>query len=53
MSKQVHFQVPQWSIFSESLIAYKQLEGVPAASIDVEKESKSFSECTFLRSTAI
>ncbi|KEP31311.1 macrolide 2'-phosphotransferase [Bacillus safensis] len=39
MSKQVHFQVPKWSIFTESLIAYKQLEGVPTASIDVEKQS--------------
>ncbi|MGK9489818.1 Mph(B) family macrolide 2'-phosphotransferase [Bacillus sp. NMCC46] len=39
ISKQVHFQVPKWSIFTESLIAYKQLEGVPAASIDVEQQS--------------
>lgn len=39
MSKQVHFQVPQWSIFTESLIAYKELVGVPAASIDMEKQS--------------
>ncbi len=39
MSNQVHFQVPKWSIFTESLIAYKQLEGVPAASIDVEQQS--------------
>lgn len=39
ISKQVHFQIPKWSIFTESLIAYKQLEGVPAASIDVEQQS--------------
>ncbi|RXJ02439.1 Mph(B) family macrolide 2'-phosphotransferase [Anaerobacillus alkaliphilus] len=30
------FEVPNWSIFSEELIAYKQLSGVPAATIDVE-----------------
>ncbi|WP_035392365.1 macrolide 2'-phosphotransferase [Bacillus sp. UNC125MFCrub1.1] len=39
ISNQVHFQVPKWSIFTENLIAYKQLEGVPAASIDVEQQS--------------
>ncbi|PYZ94765.1 macrolide 2'-phosphotransferase [Salipaludibacillus keqinensis] len=34
----VNFQVPEWSIFSEDLIAYKQLSGAPAATIDVEKQ---------------
>jgi len=33
------FQVPNWSIFSEDLIAYKQLSGIPAATIDVEKQA--------------
>ncbi|MDG5789908.1 macrolide 2'-phosphotransferase [Evansella sp. AB-P1] len=32
----VSFQVPDWSYFSEDFIAYKQLSGVPAATIDVE-----------------
>lgn len=32
------FEVPNWSIFSEDLIAYKQLSGVPAATIDVEQQ---------------
>jgi len=32
------FQVPEWSIFSEELIAYKQLSGAPAATIDVEQQ---------------
>ncbi|OLO37056.1 macrolide 2'-phosphotransferase [Alkalihalophilus pseudofirmus] len=32
------FQVPNWSIFSDELIAYKQLSGVPAATIDVEQQ---------------
>jgi len=33
-----NFQVPNWSIFSEDLIAYKQLSGVPAATIDIEQQ---------------
>ncbi|MDT8860831.1 macrolide 2'-phosphotransferase [Alkalihalobacillus sp. MEB130] len=33
-----NFQVPNWTIFSADLIAYKQLKGVPAATIDVEKQ---------------
>ncbi|MET3505742.1 macrolide 2'-phosphotransferase [Halalkalibacter oceani] len=33
------FQVPDWSIFSEELIAYKQLSGLPAATIDVEQQN--------------
>lgn len=33
------FQVPEWSIFSEDLIAYKQLSGIPAATIDVEQQA--------------
>lgn len=33
------FQVPDWVFFSEDLIAYKQLSGVPAATIDVEKQA--------------
>ncbi|MBC6974929.1 macrolide 2'-phosphotransferase MphL [Bacillus sp. Xin] len=32
------FEVPDWSIFSEDLIAYKQLRGVPAATIDIEQQ---------------
>ncbi|MTI56665.1 macrolide 2'-phosphotransferase [Geosporobacter ferrireducens] len=32
------FQVPDWSIFSEDLIAYEQLNGIPAATIDIEKQ---------------
>lgn len=32
------FQVPDWSIFTEDLIAYKQLSGVPAATIDIEQQ---------------
>ncbi|MDV2682782.1 macrolide 2'-phosphotransferase [Alkalihalophilus lindianensis] len=32
------FEVPDWSIFSKDLIAYKQLSGVPAATIDVEQQ---------------
>ncbi|GAF64636.1 aminoglycoside phosphotransferase [Bacillus sp. TS-2] len=30
------FQVPDWSIFSEELIAYKELSGLPAATIDMD-----------------
>ncbi|MBP1971333.1 macrolide phosphotransferase [Virgibacillus natechei] len=36
---QASFQVPDWSIFSEDLIAYKQLSGIPAATIDVEQQN--------------
>ncbi|ADU29222.1 macrolide 2'-phosphotransferase [Evansella cellulosilytica] len=39
INKYASFQVPDWSIFAENLIAYKQLEGVPAATIDIETES--------------
>lgn len=38
MKKHAEFQVPDWSIFSEELIAYKQLSGVPAATIDIERQ---------------
>lgn len=38
INKQASFQVPDWSIFSEELIAYKQLIGVPAATVDVEQQ---------------
>ena len=34
----VDFEVPVWSVFSEDMIAYKQLSGVPAAVIDMEKQ---------------
>ncbi|WP_069999142.1 macrolide 2'-phosphotransferase [Cellulosilyticum sp. I15G10I2] len=33
------FQVPEWSIYSEELIAYKQLKGVPAATIDPQQQA--------------
>ncbi|WP_018924577.1 macrolide 2'-phosphotransferase [Salsuginibacillus kocurii] len=32
------FQAPDWSIFAEDFIAYKQLSGVPAATIDMEQQ---------------
>ncbi|WP_026477515.1 macrolide 2'-phosphotransferase [Alkaliphilus transvaalensis] len=38
ISNYASFQVPNWSVFSEDLIAYKQLSGIPAATIDVEKQ---------------
>ena len=38
MKKHAEFQVPDWSIFSEELIAYKQLNGFPAATIDIEQQ---------------
>ncbi|MED4130130.1 macrolide 2'-phosphotransferase [Shouchella miscanthi] len=39
LNKQVSFQVPQWTIFSKELIAYKELNGTPAATIDMEKQA--------------
>ncbi len=36
--KHASFEVPIWSIFSEDFIAYKQLSGVPAATIDMEQQ---------------
>ncbi|WP_227397035.1 macrolide 2'-phosphotransferase [Jeotgalibacillus aurantiacus] len=39
LSGLVSFQVPKWSIFTDHLIAYKQLDGVPAATIDMEKQA--------------
>ncbi|MGN8646597.1 macrolide 2'-phosphotransferase [Gracilibacillus sp. HCP3S3_G5_1] len=38
INKYAKFQAPDWSIFSEDLIAYKQLNGVPAATADVEQQ---------------
>ncbi len=35
----VSFQVPQWTIFSNELIAYKELDGTPAATIDMEQQA--------------
>ncbi|GAJ98499.1 macrolide 2'-phosphotransferase [Geomicrobium sp. JCM 19055] len=37
LERTVNFQVPTWSIFSEEVIAYKQLKGSPAATIDLEQ----------------
>ncbi|ADC51532.1 aminoglycoside phosphotransferase [Alkalihalophilus pseudofirmus OF4] len=39
MQKEASFQVPDWSIYSNDLIAYKQLNGVPAATIDMELQA--------------
>ncbi|QKS72508.1 phosphotransferase [Paenalkalicoccus suaedae] len=36
MAQHVDVEVPEWTIFSPELIAYKQLSGVPAATIDME-----------------
>ncbi|WEG15088.1 macrolide 2'-phosphotransferase [Alkalihalophilus pseudofirmus] len=36
MQKEASFEVPDWSIYSDDLIAYKQLKGMPAATIDME-----------------
>lgn len=33
------FQSPHWSIYTEELIAYKKLKGVPAGTIDTEKQA--------------
>lgn len=33
------FQSPNWSIYSEELIAYRKLKGVPAGTIDPEKQA--------------
>jgi len=38
IQRHANFQVPNWSIFSEDLIAYKQLDGVPAGITDVEQQ---------------
>ncbi|MCM3761449.1 macrolide 2'-phosphotransferase [Alkalihalobacillus oceani] len=38
LNNAVSFEVPDWSIFSEDFIAYKQLSGVPAATIDIEQQ---------------
>lgn len=36
VSSRIPVQVPQWTIFSEELIGYKLLKGVPAGTIDPE-----------------
>lgn len=38
INRYASFQVPNWSIFSDDIIAYKALSGVPAATIDLEKQ---------------
>lgn len=39
MKKQVRFQVPNWSVYSDELIAYKELDGIPTATTDMEKQA--------------
>ncbi|TFE00560.1 macrolide 2'-phosphotransferase [Jeotgalibacillus salarius] len=39
LSENVTFEVPSWSVFTNHLIAYKQLEGVPAATIDMDEQA--------------
>ncbi|MFS0785362.1 macrolide 2'-phosphotransferase [Shouchella sp. 1P09AA] len=39
IGNEVSFQVPQWTVFSNELIAYQQLSGVPTATIDMEKQA--------------
>ncbi|WP_210237221.1 macrolide 2'-phosphotransferase [Alteribacter natronophilus] len=36
VSRHVLFEAPQWEIFTDDLIAYRQLSGVPAGTIDPE-----------------
>ena len=38
LNKYASFEAPYWSIFSDDIIAYKTLSGVPAATIDLEKQ---------------
>ncbi|GAF11148.1 LOW QUALITY PROTEIN: macrolide 2-phosphotransferase [Bacillus sp. JCM 19045] len=38
IKKQTSFEVPDWTIFSDDLIAYKELSGTPAATIDMEQQ---------------
>lgn len=35
----VTFEVPKWEIYTEKLIAYKAVTGVPAATVDMEKQA--------------
>lgn len=37
--KHVDFEVPDWEIYTKELIAYKALEGVPAATVDMEMQA--------------
>src|SRR5690625_3416744 len=39
MRKQVKLQDPHWSVFSDELIAYKELDGIPTATTDREKQA--------------
>lgn len=36
------FQVPNWAIFTEELIAYKKLKGVPAVTTDIETQEQDW-----------
>lgn len=36
------FQVPYWEIFTEELIAYKKLDGVPAVTTDIETQETNW-----------
>lgn len=38
LKRYADFQVPDWIIFSDELIAYPQLEGIPAATVDAENQ---------------
>ncbi|SHK40142.1 macrolide 2'-phosphotransferase [Desulforamulus aeronauticus] len=39
VGSRIPVQVPQWTIFSEELIAYKMLKGIPAGTIDPEAKA--------------
>ncbi|MDQ0207614.1 macrolide 2'-phosphotransferase [Alkalicoccobacillus murimartini] len=39
LNKHADFHVPNWSVFSKDIIAYKQLQGIPVATIDIEKQN--------------
>lgn len=36
VNKHVAFEVPTWEIYTEELIAYKKLQGIPLGTIDTE-----------------
>ncbi len=42
INKYAEFEAPNWEVYTEELIAYKQLRGVPAGTIDPEAQAYVF-----------
>src|SRR5690625_2998529 len=42
VNQNAHFEAPNWEIYTQELIAYKKLQGVPAGTANLEKQAYDF-----------